>query len=376
MERDLFIKQNDFLSMIENSLGIDSDETKYCALIEKSEQTGFEIPDIPDIDFSDFSKVFSKLPEFEYALLPRWRVVDIPVMICAGFLGALISLGLHDVFDKLHMDWGTDIYENGGHGGQIPDKIRGLKHRLKYGHDVFNPFEIEWDKYFPAGTEASLLKKVCAWLKHLFQDTFSTEGLPLPGNSYFRDVILKLTEGNYNTYKAFFTIKARDAVGTTFIASAMSMYVYGTEIGNERKFFNYRYTSLSLGALVISICVGISMAPQKASMNYFSVAAMIPYIVALAKVNNRLNQQIKQRNLTLQNNKNILQNNNTISLKNESKLDTHNNQLDILIRKLTDFYNTTSSLIDSSIKECSVLMSDQEAWLSQIERELNIPKEV
>lgn len=176
-------------------------------------------------------------------------MADIPVMLTVGFLGALISNGLHDKFRNMHDgEWSKNPFSGGGHSGEIADEmVNGpYLHRLKYGHDIFNPLEIKWDQYFPNGDlNASMAKKVFAWLRHMFQDTFSTEGLPIPGHSFLRDTIAneilpflkgRLDMPHYEVYRTFFTLKMRDLTGAAFIPLAMTAYVFGTEKGNENKF--------------------------------------------------------------------------------------------------------------------------------------------
>jgi len=111
-------------------------------------------------------------------------------------------------------------------------------------------------------------------------------------------------------------------------------------------------------------------------MNHFSVICTIPYIITLVKVNNKVNQQIKQRNLTILQNQDTVRANKRIILENESKLQSYNNKLDELLEKITGYYNSTSCIINSSIEECIILISEQEVWLSQLEAELNISNEV
>jgi|LSQX01.1.fsa_nt_gb hypothetical protein len=371
-------RQDELLMKIEKLLNLEPILPEYGLSEKDINRLGFTIPEMPNICFEDFNTEREKLPEFEYSLLPRWKVADIPVVVVIGFLGALISLGLHDVFDELHKNWGSKSHEKGGHGGQGIDELRGKKHRFKHGHDILNPFEIKWNDYFPDGTEATLLKKVSAWLKHLFQDTFSTEGIPFPGSSYFRDIINTFSIGEfgtYDTYKTFFTLKTRYTVGTAFVAAAMSVYVYGTEYGEKRKFFNYRYTSLTLGALVINICCGLSISlmtgdARKTTMNYSGVIAMIPYLITLFKVNKKLVKQLEQRNELISANQSLLINNRTVLNEGLHALNEFDQRTNEFISEIEENLSLSSGDLSSCLNECNRLIETQETWLGKLENEL------
>ena len=70
------------------------------------------------------------------------------------------------------------------------------------------------------------LGKQYLWLRHLFQDTFSSE-VALPGSSYFREIIQDA--GNYEIYKTFLTIKMRDISAAAFVPLSYDPVFYGTE---------------------------------------------------------------------------------------------------------------------------------------------------
>jgi hypothetical protein len=371
----VFSDQNKYLLDLAASLGIrielhslkrDSDA--------KEDLMQIQIPEFPDIDLTNWSDVSELWPTIDYDLFPRWRAADIPVMICLGFLGGLLSYGLHDKFEALHNDWAKLSYAKGGHAAEIIDKIPGKMHRFKYGHDILNPFEVDWDNYFPDGVQAGFMKKLAAWMRHLFQDTFSTEGLPLPGSSYFRDVIGKLTSGisavpdmdKYQAYKTFFTVKARDITGTMFVASAMTLYIWGTERGNDKKFFNYRYTSLTLGALLVSIVTGLCMPVKNASFNHSAVAAMVPYVVALIKVNKRVNEQLKQRDLSIADNNKVLGAQRQLLDGARTNLTVFNSRLDSVYVDLHSALNDASKLFDETYTRCSDLLISQNVWLNNL----------
>lgn len=381
---DLLKQQSNYLSVMEKELGLDClSNIENCnfdtELFEK--YNNLAIPSMPNLNFSNWKEINDEWPRIELELFPRWKSSDIPMMIIIGFLGGLISYGLHDIFEQLHENWGANSFENGGHAGQDIDKVRGKKHRFKYGHDILNPFEINWEHYFPNGKENSqynLFIKIVAWIKHLFQDTFSTEGIPIPGASYFREQIEALFEGmssnldidKYTIYKIFGTLKARDLAGTTFVASAMSIYIYGTEKGNDRKFFNYRYTSLTLGALLVNISTGLCMPEKKASFNYSAVAAMVPYFTALMLINKKINKQIKKHREVIEENNSILINNNTDLLNNDRIIKEYNDILEKNLSNMNEIYTRIKLLSNESYTESLVVLQNQNDWILSIEKNI------
>lgn len=376
MAIDYFLdEQNEYLLDLAASLGIRIEQPPFKKDYGASEDsTRIQIPEFPDVDLSDWQAVSEVWPTIDYDLFPRWKAADIPVMIGLGFLGGLLSYGMHDKFEALHKDWTKLSYAKGGHAAEIIDEIQGKMHRFKYGHDILNPKEVDWANYFPNGIQAGFLKKLGAWLHHLMQDTFSTEGLPLPGSSYIRDVIGKLTSGisaipdmdKYQAYKTFFTVKARDITGTAFVSLAMTLYVWGTERGNDKKFFNYRYMSLTLGALLVSIVTGLCMPVKNASFNHFAVVAMVPYFVALLKVNKRINEQLKQRDLSITDSNKALESQRQLLDGSKASMTAFNSKLDSIYIDLHSTLNNTSMLFDETYARCSDLLISQNIWLNSL----------
>lgn len=235
---DFLDEQDTFLARLERGIGLDTapmvPKGNSALLVEP-----VVVPAIGDLDFSNWQELTTMWPSIDYDLLPRWRVADIPVMLVAGFLGALLSSRLWELFDKIHGRWTQKLFAEGGHKLEDPDSVGGIFHRLRYGHDILNPQQINWGDYFRTGDpRAPLLKKIFAWLRHLMQDTFSSEGLPLPGLSYISEQLRKvvfpavgreLGIKSPEVYKRFFTLKARDLGGAAFTQAAISLYVYGTE---------------------------------------------------------------------------------------------------------------------------------------------------
>jgi len=322
------------------------------------------VPHIPDLNMENWQQLYKEWPEMNYDLFPRWRSADIPVMVIAGAVGALISNKLFEPFVTSHDNCSNKSFANGGHSGEIIDVVRGKLHRLKYGHDLFNPMEVSWHEYFPPNSpDIALGKTVFAWLRHLFQDTFSSEGLPLPGSSYFREIIQDA--GNYEIYKTFLTIKMRDISAAAFVPLAMTLYVYGTERGNKNKFFNYRYTTLTIGALAICISVGLLLQPP--SFNHPALLAMIPFVVALFKVNQQVNRLLKERYAIINKNDRILQGQQQMLIEGYRQIDRDHQLLIDSFNQLKEISDRSHFLIEGAIEHCHSILAEQEDFLRDLE---------
>lgn len=386
---EILNNQDRYLDKLEKELGIEDIHRGSGFGLELPKQT-FQLPDIPEIpqvDFSDWEALKREWPTVDYDLFPRWRPADIPVMLTAGFLGTLLSNALEGVFDSLHDRWTNRGFDAGGHAGENTDSVSGLFHRLKKGHDPFNPREIEWDKYFKAGdVKKPMLIKVFAWLRHMMQDTFSVEGLPLPGHSYFRDVIgdVLMPAGKklsgmdtYKVYKTFFTLKARDLTGAAFVPLAMTAYVYGTERGNRRKFFNYRYISLTIGALAVCITTGLLLPiPNQSSIsfNYPAVMAMIPYIIALYRLNSMISRQLKERGGILAENSLRLQHNRELLLKSYEDMEEADRRLAEVTRQLEIIHQNSFKVMEECRSDYLRILETQEEFLAALEDKYGIMK--
>lgn len=367
-ENNIFQEVDKLLQQLEQEYALDT-PAETSVPIKKSEDV--DIPEVADLDFSNWQAINTQWPEMEYDLFPRWRTCDIPVMLVAGFLGALLSNKLLTSFANLHdKNWMQYPFNEGGHSGEVIDQIRGYLHRFKYGHDLLNPFEVDWANYLPVGSPSvTLLNKVGFWLHHLFQDSFSTEGLPLPGSSYFREQLINGVEGLTSTrdpvYQTFFTLKMRDITAAAFVSGVMTLYVFGTEIGQKRKFFNYRYTSLTIGALVMSIASGLLLTPP--SFNHGALLALTPYIVTLFKVNKRVNTLLQHREQVIQNNHAALQAQRECLFNSYQKiLEVEKNQ-DTIFQQLTVIAQNNLLLVDRGLNDYEQILKDEEEYLDKIE---------
>jgi hypothetical protein len=283
-----------------------------------------------------------QLPEINDSFFASWKSADIPVILLAGLAGALGSYFTRDFFAEMHDNWGRTSTTNGGHGGEPIDRVPGSDqsggwgHRWEYGHDLLNPFEVDWDEYMKiaqaSGTVLPVwMKAAFYWVRHLFQDSFSKEGLPLPGHSYFLRFLNWLqhllsggTEGkpwidpkrDNEMLKIFGTIKMRDVAGTALTTIIMKLYLWGTEDSwkeaNSKQ--NYRTCSLMLGAYWVNLCVGL-MVPQKAkTLNIPAIPLIARYLWALLRINSEVSGLLQSRDK-------IIQGNWVILARNDERLD-------------------------------------------------------
>ena len=146
----------------------------------------------------------------------------------------------------------------------------------------------------------------------------------------------------------------------------MTLYVWGTERGNDKKFFNYRYTSLTLGALLVSIVTGLCMPVKNASFNHSAVTAMVPYLVALLKVNKHINEQLKQRDLSIANDNKVLESQRQLLDGAKASMTAFNSKLDSIYIDLHSALNGASTLFDETYARCSDMLISQNIWLSSL----------
>ena len=245
------------------------------------------------------------------------------MMFASGILGTFTSYELKDTFDNFHKKMGKKSTLEGGHGGETIDRVPGSKqsggfgHRTKYGHDLFNPFEIDWKDYIAkaqeSGTKLPLwLKAYFYWVRHLLQDTFSTEGLPLPGHSLIRKYLDPAK--NRELLQIFNTIKMRDVVGAGVTNVIMGAYLWGTEKSLSRVIVqpNYRAFSLMLGANFINLLVGLYLPTKVATFNWSTIPIIGYYGFQLLKLEKNIRETLNKRDIQLNENFDILKKNETL----------------------------------------------------------------
>lgn len=347
---DLMRRQDDFLKNF--SGGKITWASKFLLPETQKNDVFFPGVQIEDIDLS--LDELKDLPEFDSSVFAKWRVADIPIMFVAGILGALSSYFLRGYFDSLHTAWGRTDALKGGHAGEAIDWAAeyydspgGFGHRTLFGHDLFNPFEIDWSDYLEKAAESGTilphwLKAGLYWLRHLLQDTFSAEGLPLPGHSYIRDVLNP--KSNHELIKYFGTIKMRDLAGSGVTNLIMGGYVWGTEHDFKRVVSkpNYRGFSLMLGANFVNLASGLLMPPPFTTLNWSTLPIMGYYLFRLIRMELKIGKELKKRNIVLDENEATLMANMKKVAGNEIKLNKMLDELFSYDQQVCKYYNITN----------------------------------
>ncbi len=324
---------------------------------------------------TDYGKL-KELKDFDESVFASWRVADLPVMLAAGVLGAFSSAALKDFFAELHDKWGSKSAVNAagedvwGHGGQEIDRVPGSNraggwgHRWKFGHDLFNPFDLTkptnpldptstpWNQYVEMAKASGTvlppwLKAVYYWLSHLLQDTFSSEGLPIPGHSLFRGLFDPAK--HHELLQFLGTIKMRDVVGTGATNLIMGAYLWGTEKSLERVISkpNYRAFSLMLGANFTNLVTGLYIPPPNTTFNYSTIPMIAYYGIRLYRLERRVEAELKSRGETLE------QNDLTIT-RNLSIIDENEKTIDEMIRDMERY----EAEVDKEIRQADELQAD------------------
>jgi len=259
-----------------------------------------------------------KLEDMDESVFAKWKPADIPAMIVAGGLGTLSSYKLDKFFRTLHDNkWARKRTLNGGHSGENIDWVPGEKspggfgHRWLFGHDLLNPFEVDWKQYDDiarkSGTSMPIrLKAAFYWLRHLFQDSFSTEGVPVPGNTLLRHFLNPKNPKTREILQILTTIKMRDISGAAVTNTVMAAYLWGTD-GNLKQIAfkpNYRDISLMLGANYIALLSGLLV--PKPSLNHGIIPVIGYYLRKLIKLENQVREQLKARDAILDKNQQAL----------------------------------------------------------------------
>lgn len=190
--------------------------------------------------------------------------IDVLASVAFGIIGAWFSTAdrAKVLLDQVHEDarrnkksvWGRLL----GHGGDSIDRYYdrmgrpvGVKpHRRSYGHDPLsfrsdNPF-ILLSNQEVGGHRRGVLGGMIQTFRHLTADTFSAQGLPIPGHSWFEyesegqlsnylmDIINRVTDNQNDSEDVFhkaFSIRMQDALsqGLVFALTAGYIKVRGVE---------------------------------------------------------------------------------------------------------------------------------------------------
>ena len=305
------------------------------------------------------------IPAYDCNYALNLKKQDLGIMIFAGLAGALSSAALKNFFAEIHEHFGQKPTLRGGHSGEWIDVVPGnsmpggFGHRWKFGHDLLNPFEINWEQYLKlaeeSGTKLPLPVKACFfWLRHLFQDTFSTEGLPIPGHSVLR-LFLNFSDPKVRSFlQVFGTIKARDIVGSGVTNTLLRTYL---SLNKERK-NELSEAYLFLGANTFSFLMGLLLPGSLKSANLNSLPVIIHYSKKINQIQKKESKLLDERGALLSENEIILKKN-------------HNSLMDCIEMSFENFknINLAETLIESSeiAESYKKILNMKEASLCQIQ---------
>ena len=139
----------------------------------------------------------------------------------------------------------------------------------------------------------------------------------------------------------------------------------GTERGEKRKFFNYRYVSLCIGALITSIFVGLSVTPP--SFNHWAVAAIVPYMIALYKVYSKIQKTLELRYQKIAENASVLNQQKSILDSAYEKINEDERKLEEIGVKLFSIVNECKNNMAQCFGECESLLRNDEYFLNDFE---------
>ena len=305
------------------------------------------------------------MPSFDGSVFAEWRKADLPVMFVTGILGGLASYFLRDFFASLHDHWGNDLTTlEGGHGGESADWVPGASrpggfgHRWKFGHDLLNPFEIDWKSYMDLAKESGTalplwMKAGFYWVRHLLQDTFSKEGLPLPGHSLFRWLFDASKPAQREMIQFLLTIKMRDIAGAGVTNALMGSYLWATEKSLSRVVIkaNYRAFSLMAGANLTTILTGLFIPPPATSLNWGALPVLGYYIVRILLMERRIHKELNARDLILAENEATLLGNLATIAGDDATLKRMIAELDEIDRQVQKYYHDVNDRQDALAKE-------------------------
>lgn len=295
----------------------------------------------------------------EEPIYETWSKFDIIVTFAAGLLGVISSSALRyegfgatkvkddslvgdgGILDDLHYGnfrktnnpWLFELEEYFKHPNNPFDQLEGAFHRLRYGHDIFNPIqknlngESLWevmkryageDPLF-AITEISnkinaktkfnildhkILNTILHYLALYIFDLCSKQGLPLPFSSLFNKKIINeldevmfenklegLVGGRQDLYGTFLTLKGRDICGTALTSAILNSYRTVQKLRGLPTKKNAKYYEMNAIAHLIVVTGSLSLSyfekesiANMASLNYPSITIMIKNAVQLNRI--------------------------------------------------------------------------------------------
>lgn len=226
--------------------------------------------------------------------------------------------------NKIHENMPNDQMPKGHYGLENPNggrpggsaKINGisLNHRYIFGHDLFKPFEIlkDLDK-IPDVTPILGSKKLGALIKqfyHIFYDTFSETGIPVPGSTYFLNYITKNVVKSNDDFIKYFSIHIEDIITSSGIEGCIYIYHRFRQYkGNDikRDFFDvlkdvstidlgrrtFKEYEMGLIAHSLIIWIQLNLPRSRGKINYTSIRYLVKDTVQYIRLNLKWNKEYK-----------------------------------------------------------------------------------
>ena len=295
----------------------------------------------------------------EEPIYETWSKYDIIVTFAAGLLGVISSSALRyegfgatkvkdhtlvgdgGILDDLHYGnfrktnnpWLFEVKKYFEHPNNPFDQLEGAFHRLRYGHDMFNPKQTNlngeslWEamkKYAEKDTlfaitelnnkinskikfnilDHKFLNTILHYLALYIFDLCSKEGLPLPFSSLFNKKIINeldevmfvnklegLVGGRQDLYGTFLTLKGRDICGTALTSAILNSYRTVQKLRGLPTKRNAKYYEMNAIAHLIVVTGSLSLSyfekesiANMASLNYPSITIMIKNAIQLNRI--------------------------------------------------------------------------------------------
>lgn len=302
----------------------------FISQIEDDFLLGLQENGIDDAEIGSIDKTPSDMRRLDVTWCLMTAVVTTFITTNEGF--AKWCEGVHDAasdnsgeFDLIQKALGLLFH----HKGDLMDKMISREsdstyiafHRLLWGHDIlargkglddvsFNPIRMMMQQEKSERSGSALLGAVQA-MRHLLADTFSKQGLPLPGSSFLDyensegkawnhiiDIVQELsmeTTGNKvkaeELYRHLFTIRAQDCAGGGLAFALVNAYVFVNKIEDEIRISQIKFVSYSMSFFAQAI-VGSARQNGVPYINYPLAAAMVKELACLFYRSNKRTYQL------------------------------------------------------------------------------------
>jgi hypothetical protein len=190
-----------------------------------------------DIIIEDFLKKGMGTPIERNNYFDHLTNVDIAISVIAGLIGGLIPIFTQSHLAQLHDGKNIHnsflkkifIHAKGSPLDKISKNIMVKEsipadiHRLFYGHDILS---IKSDNPILLGLQTKGFPKgILSSFQHLFSDSFSTRGLPLPGTENFAHFLWNnWSHRSKDLYTNTLTLRASDVVGASVVRFILWLY--------------------------------------------------------------------------------------------------------------------------------------------------------